>query len=214
VALNSVESNLFPGESVEFNTRMSFVIFVRNLILFLIVWSILEGLSKNSLWRLFWIIPFILLIFASLRTFTRTVSSAFVVTDRRVLVSSGLMRRFSRDVLATNISGVTSHQGLFGRMLDYGNVTIRDAGGRNVVCPYAKHPSALKESINTLLESNKLTKGPAAYVQDVRIVGNDTAQSQPSRGVAADDTAQSFCTNCGTSLKTGSRFCPACGTQV
>jgi hypothetical protein len=56
-------------------------------------------------------------------------SSELVITDRRVLIKTGVVRRQTLEMFISKIESVRIDQGVFGRMLDYGTVMIRGTGG-------------------------------------------------------------------------------------
>jgi membrane protein YdbS with pleckstrin-like domain len=56
-------------------------------------------------------------------------SSELVITDRRVLIKTGVLRRQTREVFIAKVESIGVDQGFFGRMFDYGTVVIRGTGG-------------------------------------------------------------------------------------
>ena len=56
-------------------------------------------------------------------------SSELVITDRRVLIKTGVIRRQSMEMFISKIESIGVDQGAIGRMFDFGNVTIRGTGG-------------------------------------------------------------------------------------
>ncbi len=56
-------------------------------------------------------------------------TSELVITDRRVLIKVGFIRRRTLEMFISKIESVGVSQGLFGRLFDYGTVTISGTGG-------------------------------------------------------------------------------------
>ncbi len=56
-------------------------------------------------------------------------SNELVVTDRRVLIKTGVVRRQTMEMFVARIESIAVDQGFFGRVFDFGNVTIRGTGG-------------------------------------------------------------------------------------
>jgi hypothetical protein len=52
-----------------------------------------------------------------------------VLTDRRVIGKVGFIRRQSLELLLTKVEGLQVAQGIFGRIFDYGTVTVSGTGG-------------------------------------------------------------------------------------
>ena len=56
-------------------------------------------------------------------------TSEFAVTNGRVLIKVGLLRRRSVEILLSKVEAIGVDQPLIGRMLDYGSLTIGGTGG-------------------------------------------------------------------------------------
>jgi uncharacterized membrane protein YdbT with pleckstrin-like domain len=59
----------------------------------------------------------------------RSISSEFAVTNKRVLVKVGLVRRHSLELLLQKVEGIGVDQGILGRILGYGTITVSGTGG-------------------------------------------------------------------------------------
>jgi uncharacterized membrane protein YdbT with pleckstrin-like domain len=56
-------------------------------------------------------------------------SSEFVITNRRIIIKQGFIARKTFEMNVSKIESVNVDQSLFGRMLDYGSITIIGTGG-------------------------------------------------------------------------------------
>lgn len=56
-------------------------------------------------------------------------SSEIAVTDRRVLIKAGIVRRQTAEMFISKLESIAVEQGFLGRMFDFGKVTIRGTGG-------------------------------------------------------------------------------------
>jgi uncharacterized membrane protein YdbT with pleckstrin-like domain len=56
-------------------------------------------------------------------------TSEFAVTNKRVIVKIGWIRRRSDETLLTKIEGIEVIQGIWARMLNYGTIIITGTGG-------------------------------------------------------------------------------------
>jgi uncharacterized membrane protein YdbT with pleckstrin-like domain len=56
-------------------------------------------------------------------------TSELVITDRRVLIKVGFIRRHTFEMFISKIESVAVYQGMMGRIFDYGTVEIRGTGG-------------------------------------------------------------------------------------
>jgi uncharacterized membrane protein YdbT with pleckstrin-like domain len=66
--------------------------------------------------------------FLLLRAWWRRVNTEVAVTDRRVIYKTGFISRKTREMHMDKISSVDVTQGILGRMLNYGDITINGAG--------------------------------------------------------------------------------------
>lgn len=64
-----------------------------------------------------------------LRAFLCRSTTELAVTDRRVIVKSGLFRRHTIEMNMSKVESVDVDQTIMGRILGYGTVTIRGTGG-------------------------------------------------------------------------------------
>ncbi len=127
-----VDKNLLPGEAVTYRAHLHPIIFVTPA--FLAVVGILlaaVGFTDTTLTVLA-VLGVLLLVAAviiGLPRYIRLKSSEFAITDKRVLVKTGVVRRHTLELLLSKVETIGVEQGVFGRMLDYGTVTIVGTGG-------------------------------------------------------------------------------------
>ena len=69
----------------------------------------------------------------SLRPFLRWLTTHFVVTDRRVLVRTGVLARTGRDVPLSRINDITFSHTFLERLLGCGTLLVESAGERGQV---------------------------------------------------------------------------------
>lgn len=124
--LRYVSKNLNPNEYVVYYTRLHWMIFLGfGNILYLIVWILL--------WPL---IPIFLLV-----ALISYLTSEFAVTNQRVLIKIGWLRRKSLELLLTKVESIQVEQGLLGRIVNNGTIVITGTGGtkeqfKNIRAPF------------------------------------------------------------------------------
>jgi uncharacterized membrane protein YdbT with pleckstrin-like domain len=79
------------------------------------------------------VVGLLLLAFYSVRPFLRWVTTHFVITDRRVLVRTGILARSGRDVPLSRINDITFSHTFLERLLGCGTLVIESAGERGQV---------------------------------------------------------------------------------
>ena len=191
---------LHPGEALRFRTRLSPVILARPLLLFALCIVFLVTLPPQSSWRvLFWLVA-LAVVAPSVRALVRVATTRYAVTDQRVVASGGWLRRYHRDVLATKIAGVTMGQSALGRVMDYGDVSVRDVGGAVLLATQMERPQAFVQAVHVLLDQNKLLE--------------PSALNEATTGPVTPAMAGRYCTQCGTFLALNANYCSHCGRAV
>ena len=124
--MSYVNRNLMPGETIIATAKLHWIIFLRSAVILLL--SI--GLLSYSLlyaepipvWALR--IPalgfLILALGTGAKALIRHVTSEYAVTNKRVLVKVGLIRRDSLELLLAKVEAIGVNQSIIGRLLGYG----------------------------------------------------------------------------------------------
>jgi hypothetical protein len=91
-------------------------------------------------------------LYLALGGFIKRSSVRFAVTNKRVLIVIGLMRRRSVEILLSQIEGITVQQDFLGRIFNYGTVVIEGTGGDGA--PYRKiaAPGAFRLAVQEQVE--------------------------------------------------------------
>ena len=96
-----VNGNLIKDESVVYEAGLHWITFV----------------SFRALFTLF-IVPLM-----------DKLTSEFVITNKRIVIKQGLFSRRTLELNLSKIESVNVDQGIWGRMLDYGTITVIGTGG-------------------------------------------------------------------------------------
>src|SRR5437773_7607565 len=71
----------------------------------------------------------VILPLAALPAFVARRTSEFAVTNKRVLIKTGLIRCHSLETLLSKIESIGVTQGILGRILDFGTIVVSGTGG-------------------------------------------------------------------------------------
>lgn len=107
-----VNNNLIRDERVEYEAKYHWIIFI----------------SFKSLFSLF-ILPLIWMW-----------TDEFVITNRRIIMKTGLISRHTLEMNMTKIESVNVYQSILGRILGYGEITIVGTGGTRETFVDIKNP--------------------------------------------------------------------------
>lgn len=76
-------------------------------------------------------------------------TTEIVITDKRVIHKTGLIGRKTQEINVSKVESVLVAQGLFGRLFDYGTVTIKGTGGGWEPLRMIRQPLRLRSAIIT-----------------------------------------------------------------
>lgn len=123
--MSYVENNLLPNEQITYRAKLHWIIYGLPTVVFVI--AILVALGGGG-----WIpglaigvIGLVLLV----PPWIKSTSSEFAITNKRVLIKVGLIRRHSLELLLQKVEGIGVDQGILGRILGYGTITVSGVGG-------------------------------------------------------------------------------------
>lgn len=95
----------------------------------------------------------ILLAWGSFWPYLKWVTTQYVVTNKRVVIRSGVFSREGRDVPLSRVNDVSFHHDLLDRMLGCGTITVESAGERGqVVLSEVPHVEDVQRQIYRLAE--------------------------------------------------------------
>jgi uncharacterized membrane protein YdbT with pleckstrin-like domain len=78
------------------------------------------------------LVPFLLVfavIASAITSLIARATSEFAITNKRVLIKTGWIRRYSLETLLTKVESFRVDQSVLGRMLDHGTIIISGTGG-------------------------------------------------------------------------------------
>jgi uncharacterized membrane protein YdbT with pleckstrin-like domain len=123
--MSYVERNLLPNEEITYRARLHRIIYFLPDCIF--VAAILVGLAGGG-WIAAGVVAAIgVVLFVP--PWIRSTSSEFAITNKRVLVKVGLVRRHSLELLLQKVEGIGVDQSILGRVLGYGTITVSGTGG-------------------------------------------------------------------------------------
>jgi uncharacterized membrane protein YdbT with pleckstrin-like domain len=142
-----VDSNLLPNEHVTYRARLHRIIYLPPVCVLIVAIAVavasgsgIAGGILGSIGLLMMVPPWI-----------RSISSEFAVTDKRVLVKVGLIRRHSLELLLQKVEGIGVDQGLLGRILGYGTITVSGTGGTREAFPMIAAPLEFRRQVQARL---------------------------------------------------------------
>jgi membrane protein YdbS with pleckstrin-like domain len=145
--MSYVESNLLPNEEINYRARLHRIIYFFPTCLFIA--AVLVALAGGG-WIAGGVLAAIgLVLFVP--PWIRSASSEFVITNKRVLIKVGLIRRHSLELLLSKVEGIGVDQGVLGRVLGYGTITVSGVGGTKEAFPMISDPLEFRRQVQANL---------------------------------------------------------------
>ncbi len=147
--MSYVESNLLPNEQITYRARLHRIIYLFPAVMLVI--AFLVGLGGGS-WiagSALGVIGLVLL----LPPWIKSISSEFAITNKRILIKVGLIRRHSLELLLQKVEGIGVDQGFLGRVLGYGTITVSGVGGTKEAFRMISNPLEFRRQVQTSLAS-------------------------------------------------------------
>jgi uncharacterized membrane protein YdbT with pleckstrin-like domain len=82
-----------------------------------------------------------------LRAFVRRATTELAATNKRVIYKTGLLRRHTVEMNIDKVESVNVDQSLFGRLFDYGTVTVHGTGGSLEPLPNIANPITFRNYV-------------------------------------------------------------------
>jgi uncharacterized membrane protein YdbT with pleckstrin-like domain len=162
--MSYVENNLLPEEKILFTGNISGAIYLRPVISLLgsgFLYYLLGRANQTSdifqnLVRVVWVIVFLFLLGYTLLLLIQAIiifmTSEFAVTNKRILVKTGFIRRSTIEILLSKVESISVDQNILGRMMNFGTIVIRGTGGTAQKARAIADPMTLRKKINLVLE--------------------------------------------------------------
>jgi len=141
-----IDDNLMSGEQVVYRTKLHWIILLVPII-FAVIFAVIAlimifaGGDAAAVGYFFLLFLFIAII-RVISSFITFKTSEIGVTNKRILIKVGWIRRTSLETLLTKVEGIQVNQGILGRILNYGTIVIKGTGGTST--PFHKIEAPLK----------------------------------------------------------------------
>lgn len=146
--MNYLEKNLSAGENIQYIARIHWFIFVRPLCLIIIGFFLYSASSKYVY------VPGLLLVVSGIISLSRRLlmktGSLYAVTNKRVVLKSGIIKRDALELLLQKCEGIRVNQGIWGRIFNYGTLLVTTGGATNTF-RYISSPMKFRQMINDQL---------------------------------------------------------------
>jgi uncharacterized membrane protein YdbT with pleckstrin-like domain len=199
--MSYLDDHLLAGERIVYRARVHWTIFATSIVVIAlgIGLAIVLGVYQPEYWYAGAALAGVGLLLA-IGPAIRYASSEFAVTDKRVVAKLGFIERESLETLLSKIEAIGVDQGIVGRMLGYGTITITGTGGTEESFPRIADPLEFRREIQSqVVALDERRGGPPS----------------PSEGGQADaPRVERECPYCAERILARARVCKHCGRDV
>jgi len=197
-----IEDTLVPGERVLYRAHLHWKIYLPGLLILLGCLAI-GGIAVEGGVHPF--LSFIILVFPLVilgAAFLKYLSWEFAVTDKRVLIKTGVITRHTLETLLTKVENIGVEQTVWGRLLNYGTIAVTGTG-------------ATKETFSDIsapLEFRKHVQAAAVAFEERGTAAHDLTSG--SSTAASQSREMRDCPFCAERILAKAKICRFCGRDV
>jgi uncharacterized membrane protein YdbT with pleckstrin-like domain len=137
-----VNSHLDPGETVTYEGRLHWIVYLTPVLILGVGIGVAgSGLYAGGLALL------VMGALSLLIAWVRQISSEFAVTNRRVIIKTGWLSRRTIELNMSKVESVQVDQDIFGRLLNYGTITVIGTGGTKEPFPLIDDPMGFRHAV-------------------------------------------------------------------
>lgn len=147
--MNYIQKNLLSGEEIKYVAKLHFFLFVQPIILLLI--GAFLASSPKEISAMTHYAGLLILFFGIVSLLSRILikgGSSYAVTNKRVILKTGVISRRAVDLVLAKCEGLHIKQSVLGRIFNFGTITVT-TGGVSSSYPYIADPLAFRREINT-----------------------------------------------------------------
>lgn len=134
-------------------------------------------------------------------------TSEFVVTNKRVVIKVGWLRRRTVETMLSKVEGINVEQSLFGRILGYGSIIVTGTGGSQEPFRNIGNPFEFRRQVQaqvSAVEEYRPPPRPMAYVPPAYVPHASTPAVREERD----------CPYCAERVLARARVCKHCGRDI
>jgi uncharacterized membrane protein YdbT with pleckstrin-like domain len=139
-----IDENLFPDEHVVHRAELHWILFARAILVLVagLILAFVPRIAPSGLVVLLVGVAMLVPPFVAYRT------TELGVTNKRVIVKTGLVRRRTLELLLRQVEAISVDQSLLGRIFGFGSITLTGTGGVREIFHQVRDPLELRQRIH------------------------------------------------------------------
>jgi len=151
--MSFIEKNLANNERIVYKANLHWWIYAKNVLLIILGLIVALASGKSEGGKAVGGILIFIALLGFVGAFMRASSSEFVVTNRRVMLKTGVLKRKLVELQLNRAEGLKVDQGIIGRIFNYGSIIVTSGNVTETFSPIAK-PYEFKKEINNAIEGS------------------------------------------------------------
>ena len=188
-----VDDHLLPTERIMHRTRLHKIAYLGPMLLAL---ALMAGgvFALSAGQSLIAVAAFVLALIPLISAYIADTSSEFAVTDKRVIIKVGFIQRRTLETMLGKVEGIEVSQGILGRLLDFGSITVIGTGSTRELFANIARPLEFRRQVQTQIGALDQPGAPVAAIGEAR--------------------EERECPFCAERILVKARICKHCGREV
>jgi uncharacterized membrane protein YdbT with pleckstrin-like domain len=149
--MSYTKESLLKDEKIVYYTRPHYIIFY-TIFLWLMLAIFMTKVANSTFLALIMVLMGLACFIGDLISYY---FSEYVITNRRIIMKVGFIRRQSLEVFLERIEGIYVEQGIIGRILNFGTVIIAGIGGTKNPFFYIPDPIKFRSDVQQQIETTQ-----------------------------------------------------------
>jgi uncharacterized membrane protein YdbT with pleckstrin-like domain len=150
--MSYVDGNLLPDEQVVFRTRLHWKILIGPCLFAVVTLLPVGWLLTQGTWNNLVLISPAVGLLVLVTALIRRQSSDFAVTNKRVMMKTGVFSARSVELLLSKVEAIAVNQSLGGRLFNYGDIVVTGSGGTEEPFTGIQAPLELRRAVQSVTD--------------------------------------------------------------
>ncbi|HWK85250.1 MAG TPA: PH domain-containing protein [Caldimonas sp.] len=151
--MSYIDRNLIAGERVVYRTRLHWLVYAVPVLFSVVVLLPIAWFLASGSWQGFAWVPLALVLVVLLPAVVKRQSSDFAVTNKRVMMKSGVFTTRSVELLLNKIEAIAVDQSLLGRLFGYGDIVVTGSGGTREAFSHIQSPLEFRRAVQSVSDA-------------------------------------------------------------